>query len=270
MITAENLSFTYENGRVALKNINLRIKKGEYVAILGHNGSGKSTLARHFNGLFIPSSGSVRVNGMDTKSDNDIIKIRQLVGMVFQNPDNQIVSAIVEEDIAFGPENLGIPSDEIRRRVKDSLKKVGMEGFEKNAPHMLSGGQKQKIAVAGVLAMKPACIVLDEPTAMLDPKGRRDIMKVIAELHNEGITVIQITHNMDEAVLAKRVVVMHEGEIFTDTTPAKLFRDVDKLKFMGLEPPQITKLMIRLGLKPALTVDEAYRVISSLKKGTVK
>lgn len=268
MIKAENLSFTYENGRKALKNVNLHIKKGEYIAILGHNGSGKSTLARHFNGLFVPSEGSVKVNGMDTKSDEYIVKIRQLVGMVFQNPDNQIVSAVVEEDIAFGPENLGIPSEEIRCRVRESLKKVGMEGYEKNAPHMLSGGQKQKIAIAGVLAMKPCCIVLDEPTAMLDPKGRRDLMRVLTDLHNDGITVVQITHNMEEAIMAKRIVVMNEGEISIDTTPAKLFRDIDRLRTMGLEPPQITKLMVRLGLEPALTVDEAYRIISGLKKGT--
>lgn len=266
LIKTENLSFIYDNGREVLKNINLHIKKGEYVAILGHNGSGKSTLARHFNGLFIPHKGKVEIDGMDTSLYDNIIKIRQIVGMVFQNPDNQIVAAVVEEDVAFGPENLGIDPPEIRKRVNESLKKVGMEAYIKNAPHMLSGGQKQKIAIAGVLAMKPKCIVLDEPTAMLDPKGRRDLMQVLKELHNDGITVVQITHNMDEAIRAERIIVMNEGEIFADTPPEELFKDMKKLKSLGLEPPQITKLMMNLGIRPALTMEEAYDTIVKLKE----
>jgi len=250
MIKTEGLFYSYENENVLqtiLNDINIEIKKGEFVAILGHNGSGKSTLAKHFNAVLLPMGGKVYIMGMDT-SDNDLIyKIRQNVGMVFQNPDNQIVATVVEEDVAFGPENLGIPSDRIREKVDYALKAVGMYDFRKQAPHLLSGGQKQRVAIAGIIAMSPSCIVLDEPTAMLDPSGRREVMDTIRELNAKmNITIVLITHYMDEAAKADRVIVMEKGNIIMDGTPLKVFTQSKRLKEVGLDVPQVTQLMQEL------------------------
>lgn len=253
IISVRNISFSYENsgssGRSAdiLKNISLEIKKGEFVAVLGHNGSGKSTLARHFNGILTPVSGNVLVSGMDTGDEERIFDIRQKVGMVFQNPDNQIVSAVVEEDVAFGLENLGIPPYEIRSRVDEALKSVNMYEYREHSPSMLSGGQKQRIAIAGIIAMRPECIVLDEPTAMLDPAGRRDVINTIRKLNREhGITVVLITHYMDEAADADRVVVMDKGKIVLDDSPEQVFSEVEKIKSIGLDVPQAAELVYEL------------------------
>jgi len=265
MIKTENLHFAYSGeGQTpdVLKDINTSISHGEFVAILGHNGSGKSTLARHLNALLTPSAGTIWINGKDTKDINHLWDIRQTVGMVFQNPDNQIIATVVEEDVAFGPENLGVPPDEIRRRVDETLKTVGMEEFKLSAPHNLSGGQKQRVAIAGVLAMQPSCIVLDEPTAMLDPSGRREVLNTVMELNREGITIILITHFMEEAVLAKRVLVMHEGEVVLDDAPRGVFSEVGVMKGYSLSVPSVTALAHRLrenGLDVArdvLTVEE--------------
>jgi len=265
MIKTENLHFAYNGeGQTpdVLKGINVSISHGEFVAILGHNGSGKSTLARHLNALLAPSQGVIWINGKDTKDIDHLWDIRQTVGMVFQNPDNQIIATVVEEDVAFGPENLGVPPDEIRKRVDETLKTVGMEEFKLSAPHNLSGGQKQRVAIAGVLAMRPSCIVLDEPTAMLDPSGRREVLNTIQELNREGITIILITHFMEEAVLAKRVLVMHEGEVVLDDTPRKVFSEVGVMRGYSLSVPPVTALAHKLrenGLdvaKDILTVDE--------------
>ena len=230
IIKLENVSFVYESGdededvqiREALSNISFEIERGSFVAVVGPNGSGKSTLAKHLNALLVPSSGSVFVNGMDTAAE-DPIKIRSTVGMVFQNPDNQLVSSIVEDDVAFGPENIGVPSAEIRVRVDEALNKVSMYEHRKKGPHLLSGGQKQRIAIAGVLAMKPECIVFDEPTAMLDPSGRAEIMQIIEELHAEGKTVVLITHFMEEAACADRIILINGGKLLADDTPANIF-----------------------------------------------
>ena len=265
MIKTENLHFAYPGEGASpdvLKNINISISAGEFVAILGHNGSGKSTLARHLNALLAPTQGSIWINGKDTADIKYLWDIRQTVGMVFQNPDNQIIATVVEEDVAFGPENLGVPPAEIRQRVDETLKTVGMEAFSKSAPHNLSGGQKQRVAIAGVLAMRPDCIVLDEPTAMLDPAGRREVLNTIAQLNREGITVILITHFMEEAVLAKRVIVMHEGEVVLDDTPRGVFSQVEAMGRYVLSVPPVTALAYQLreaGLAVAediLTVDE--------------
>jgi len=266
MIKTENVHFAYASegpSTEALKGINLSISKGEFVAILGHNGSGKSTLARHLNALLLPKAGgTIWINGLDTQSLDHLWDIRQTVGMVFQNPDNQIIATVVEEDVAFGPENLGVPSAEIRQRVDETLLTVGMEAFSLSAPHNLSGGQKQRVAIAGVLAMKPDCIVLDEPTAMLDPAGRREVLNTITQLNNEGITIILITHFMEEAALAKRVIVMHEGEIVLDATPREVFSQVEKMQSYVLSVPPVTALahlLRRAGLDVAddvLTVEE--------------
>lgn len=256
IIKTEDLIFDYavfdENGdetgksRV-LSDINLSIKEGSFVAILGHNGSGKSTLAKHFNGILIPSSGKVLVDGIDTSDESRIYDIRQTVGMVFQNPDNQIVATIVEEDVAFALENLGVPPDEIRRRVDEALKTVDMYDYKDHAPHRLSGGQKQRVAIAGIIAMRPRCIVMDEPTAMLDPKGRKEIMATIKMLNREhGITVVLITHYMEEAAKADRVVVIDKGKILLDDVPKKIFSQVELLKSVGLDVPQATELMYEL------------------------
>lgn len=247
MITTENLSFTYnaekDQGRFVLDNLNLKINKGEFVAILGHNGCGKSTLSKHFNGLLLPVGGSVYVDGIDTKDEKTLWEIRRRVGMVFQNPDNQIVATVVEEDVAFAPENLGIPSAEIRQRVDEALKIVDMYRFRKQAPHLLSGGQKQRVAIAGAIAMHPECIVMDEPTAMLDPKGRSEVMDTILKLKKtENMTVVLITHYMDEAAKADRVIVMDQGKIVMDNTPRKVFSQVKQLKKLGLDVPQVTEL----------------------------
>ena len=254
MIEVRDLTFAYpaqeeeqQQGTVALRNVDLTIEKGSFVAVLGHNGSGKSTLAKHMNAVLLPSGGRVFVAGMDTLDEQQIIAIRRAVGMVFQNPDNQIVANVVEEDVAFGPENLGVPSADIRRRVDEALAAVGMDAFTRHAPHLLSGGQKQRIAIAGIIAMAPQCIVLDEATAMLDPAGRREVLATIETLHREmGITVVLITHHMDEAILADRVVVMNEGRVAMDGTPTEVFTRVEELEEMGLTVPDTVQLLYRL------------------------
>ena len=254
MIEVRDLTFAYpaqeeeqQQGTVALRNVDLTIEKGSFVAVLGHNGSGKSTLAKHMNAVLLPSGGRVFVAGMDTLDEQQIIAIRRAVGMVFQNPDNQIVANVVEEDVAFGPENLGVPSDDIRRRVDEALAAVGMDAFTRHAPHLLSGGQKQRIAIAGIIAMAPQCIVLDEATAMLDPAGRREVLATIETLHRDmGITVVLITHHMDEAILADRVVVMNEGRVAMDGTPTEVFTRVEELEEMGLTVPDTVQLLHRL------------------------
>jgi len=231
----------------ALDNINLSIYKGEFVAIIGANGSGKSTLAKHFNALLIPSSGTCHVNGLDTTDSANIWLVRQLVGMVFQNPDNQIVAAVVEEDVAFGPENLGVQPGEISARVTEALHVVGMEEYRYHSPHLLSGGQKQRVAIAGVLAMQSNCLVLDEPTAMLDPKGRQEVLSTVCQLHQERkITVVYITHFMEEAVAADRVIVMNRGKVVMEGSPAQIFSQVTRLKELGLDVPVAAEMAYRL------------------------
>jgi energy-coupling factor transport system ATP-binding protein len=249
-----------------LENLNLTIEKGSFVAILGHNGSGKSTIAKLTNGILFPNKGCVIVDGQETKEDDTIFDIRKKVGMVFQNPDNQIVSSIVEEDVAFGVENLGVPPEECRRRVDEALKMVDMYEYRTKAPNKLSGGQKQRVAVAGIIAMKPQCIVLDEPTAMLDPSGRREVLNTIKMLNKqEGITIVLITHYMDEAVQADRVIVVDDGQIKMDDTPANVFCRVDELKAMALDVPQSTELIYRLGLQSDKTILNADDCVSLLK-----
>lgn len=277
MIDVQGVTFLYESndqGDVveALKDINIEVKKGEFVTIIGHNGSGKSTLAKHINALLKPSQGDVWVKEMNTKDDENTWNIRQTAGMVFQNPDNQIVATIVEEDVAFGPENLGIPSAEIRVRVDEALTTVGMLGFKDKGPHLLSGGQKQRIAIAGVIAMKPDCIVLDEPTAMLDPSGRKDVIDTIKKLNKEeNITVLNITHFMEEAVTSDRVIVMEDGDIVLEGTPREVFSKVAELKALGLDVPQVTDLAFELrkeGIdlpEDILTVDEMVMQLCQLK-----
>ena len=246
MLRTENLSFSYQAGEgeecvPVLKNINLTIERGSIVAILGHNGSGKSTLAKQFNAVYLPSGGKVWVEGYDTADAAVLLEIRRRVGMVFQNPDNQIVANVVEEDVAFAPENLGVPTEEIRRRVDDALAAVGMSEYVRHAPHLLSGGQKQRIAIAGVIAMEPECIVLDEATAMLDPKGRRDVLETVQRLNREkGITIVMITHHMDEAELAHRLI---EGSVYLDGPPRQIFTKVEALRQIGLTVPETVKLL---------------------------
>lgn len=252
IIKTENLCFDYilrdDDGKIieqstALRNVNLSVPEGQFLAVLGHNGCGKSTLAKHFNAILTPTSGKVTVDGIDTADEDRLFDIRQTVGMVFQNPDNQLVATIVEEDVAFAPENLGVPPEEIRVRVDNALKQVDMYEFREHAPHQLSGGQKQRIAIAGIIAMQPRCIVMDEPTAMLDPKGRREVMKTIKRLNREhGITVILITHYMDEAAQADRVVVMDNGSVLMDDVPRDIFARADELRAVGLDVPQVTEL----------------------------
>jgi len=272
-ISVDNLTYEYPGTEdtkpfPVFENLNLQIKDGTFVAILGHNGCGKSTLAKHFNSILLPCGGSVSVYGMDSCDESVLINIRRTVGMVFQNPDNQIVSNIVEEDVAFAPENLGVDPAEIRRRVDEALKLVGMYSFREHAPHMLSGGQKQRIAIAGVIAMEPRCIVLDEPTAMLDPHGRQEVLKTISALNKEkGITVILITHHMSEAALADRIVVMHEGKIIADGTPKEVFSDVEHMYAAQLSVPETTQLLHELNMEgynlplDALSVDECAQVL---------
>ena len=254
-IQTKDLKFTYDDvedgeaGKVheVLKGVNLDIQKGEFVALLGHNGSGKSTIAKMFNAMLLPAGGKVYVEGMDTLDENLVYEIRRRVGLVLQNPDNQLVASIVEEDVAFGPENLGIAPEEIRRRVDDALKAVEMYDYRLNAPYKLSGGQKQRIAIAGIIAMQPECIVLDEPTAMLDPRGREEVLRTIHKLNREkGITIVLITHYMDEAVQAGRVVVMDDGQILLQGTPKEVFSHVELLKQHKLDVPQATELIYRL------------------------
>ena len=267
MLQTEHLSFTYpaEEGQtstVALEDVSLSIERGSFVVVLGHNGSGKSTLAKHMNAVLLPSGGTVYVEGMDTRDEALLLEIRRRVGMVFQNPDNQIVANVVEEDVAFAPENLGVPSEEIRRRVDDALAAVGMSEFTRHAPHLLSGGQKQRVAIAGVIAMAPECIVLDEATAMLDPAGRREVLSAIRALNQErGITVVLITHHMDEAMDADRLIVMNDGKLVMDGAPAEVFTQVEALRAMGLAAPDTVELLYGLrqgGMDvplDALTVD---------------
>ena len=250
MIKAENLSFSYESEGAEVKvfeNLNIEIKDGEFVAVLGHNGSGKSTFAKHLNAILVPKSGKVTVYGIDTADESRIFELRKNVGMVFQNPDNQIVATVVEEDVAFGLENLGVPRDEMRRRVDEALNTVRMYGYRKHAPHLLSGGQKQRVAIAGILAMEPRCIVLDEPTAMLDPIGRDEVMETIRRLNREkGITIVLITHYMDEAVKADRCIVMDRGRIVMDDSPRNIFPRVEEVRALGLDVPQATELVWEL------------------------
>lgn len=248
MLRADNITFSYtDDQHRAVDGLSLRVKRGEYVAVLGANGCGKSTLAKHFNAILLPQAGTVYVEDMSTADEDKLFDIRQKVGMVFQNPDNQIVANVVEEDVAFAPENLGVPPEEIRRRVDDALKAVGMYEFREHAPHLLSGGQKQRIAIAGVIAMQPRCIVLDEPTAMLDPIGRADVLRTIKALNRQrGVTVVLITHHMDEAAQADRLVVMTKGRVIADGAPKEIFQDVEGLKAVGLTVPETTQLLWEL------------------------
>lgn len=251
IIEIDNLYFQYPHGedeepKLAIKGVSLEIEEGSFTAIIGQNGSGKSTLAKNLNGLLLPGKGAVYVSGMDTRDEDKIWDIRQTAGMVFQNPDNQLVSAIVEDDVAFGPENIGIDPVEIRARVDEALDAVKMGKYKRKAPHLLSGGQKQRIAIAGVVAIRPRCIIFDEPTAMLDPRGRKDIMEIIEKLHREGITVILITHFMDEAVKADRVVIMNKGEILLDGTPEHVFSQDELIRSARLDVPMAAEIAIYL------------------------
>ncbi len=281
-IKVEDLSYLYEDdspaGAPVLKNISLQINKGEFVAVLGHNGSGKSTLAKLLNMILLPTSGRIIINGKDISSselsDEEILSLRKTVGMVFQNPDNQLVATIVEDDVAFGPENLGIPSTEIRERVDRALSEVGMLQYAKHEPHRLSGGQKQRVAIAGVLAMLPECIIFDESTAMLDPLGRKDVMESIVRLNREkGITIIMITHYMDEAAMADRIVVLNDGEAILDGTPSEVFEREELLKDCGLAIPQCTELVHKLRragielLGECVTLEDCARLIINSLKG---
>ena len=274
MLQTEHLTFAYpaEEGEsaptAALEDVTLSVEKGSFVVVLGHNGSGKSTLAKQMNAVLLPCGGTVYVDGMDTRQEALLLEIRRRVGMVFQNPDNQIVANVVEEDVAFAPENLGIPTGEIRRRVDDALAAVGMSEFTRHAPHLLSGGQKQRVAIAGVIAMAPECVVLDEATAMLDPSGRREVLSAIRALNRErGITVVLITHHMDEALNADRLIVMNDGRLAMDGTPAEVFTQVDALRAMGLAAPDTVELLYGLrqgGMDvplDALTVEDCAAAI---------
>ena len=272
-IRTEHLKFSYDaqsesGGVTVFDDLNLSIEEGSFVAVLGHNGCGKSTLAKHFNAVLLPAGGSVPVFGMDTSDESLLVDIRRTVGMVFQNPDNQMVANVVEEDVAFAPENLGVPSEEIRRRVDEALKLVGMYDYRLHAPHLLSGGQKQRVAIAGVIAMRPRCIVLDEPTAMLDPHGREEVISTIERLNREmGITVVLITHHMTEAIRAQRVIVMDAGRILADGTPKEVFPQVELLESVGLTVPATTKVLYALNQAgfdlplDALSTEECAQVL---------
>ena len=273
IITVENLAYAYpdldgQKGTQVFENLNLTIESGSFVAILGTNGCGKSTLAKHFNSILLPSGGKVYVDGIDTSDLTRIMAVRRCVGMVFQNPDNQIVANVVEEDVAFGPENLGVAAPEIRRRVDKALKQVGMYEYREHAPHLLSGGQKQRVAIAGIIALEPKCIVLDEPTAMLDPRGRADVMQTVEKLNREkGITVVLITHHMDEAAQAKRVIVLDKGKVAADGTPKQVFAQVEMLHKLGLAAPDSVELCWALRQKgfdlplDALTPEECAQAL---------
>ena len=280
IIEVKNVTYEYtdeENRFTAVKDLSLDIERGSFTVILGHNGSGKSTLAKMLNGLNKPTRGDVFVDGINTKAEETEIEVKRKVGMVFQNPDNQIIASIVEEDVAFGPENLGIPPKEIRRRVDNALEAVDMSDFKKSTPHHLSGGQKQRIAIAGMIAMEPECLVLDEPTAMLDPKGRAEIISTLLRLNREkGMTVVLITHYMDEAALCDRVVVMEKGKVVIDDVPKRVFSEVEKIKKIGLDVPQVTELLFKLremGFdmpEDIITVDECKEVLLQRLKGLKK
>lgn len=277
MIECLDLTFKYINNedgkeKYAIKDVNINVSKGEFLVILGHNGSGKSTIAKHMNALLLPSGGRVLVDGLDTSDEKNLWNIRSSAGMVFQNPDNQLVATIVEEDVAFGPENLGVEPKEIRSRVDESLKSVGMYEYKRHAPHLLSGGQKQRVAIAGILAMRPKCIILDEPTAMLDPSGRKEVISTIKEVNKKyGITIILITHYMDEAAQADRVIVMDGGRIKMEGTPRKVFSKVEEMKKIGLDVPQVTELAYELNKKginigtEILNIDEMVNVLCQLR-----
>lgn len=275
MVECQNVVFRYmkeeEVEKTAVNGVDLNVKKGEFLVILGHNGSGKSTLAKHFNALLLPSEGKVLVDDMDTIDENNLWEIRNRAGMVFQNPDNQIVATIVEEDVAFGPENLGIEPFKIRKRVDEALETVNMSEYKRHAPHLLSGGQKQRVAIAGILSMKPDCIILDEPTAMLDPSGRKEVIQTIKELNkNYGITIILITHYMEEAVEGDRIIVMDEGKVCLEGNPREIFSNVSKMKKIGLDVPQMTELAYELEqhgvniTSDILTIDEMVNALCQL------
>ena len=274
-IDVKNLIYEYKNVdsvRRAVNNINIQIQKGKFIVVLGHNGSGKSTFAKHLNAIFTPTSGTVLIDGLDTKDDNKVLEIRQKCGMVFQNPDNQIVATVVEDDVAFGPENMGVPSHEIRKRVDDALSVVRMSEFAAKAPHLLSGGQKQKVAIAGIIAMKPDCIILDESTSMLDPRGRKEVMNTVKKLNKEeNITLIHITHFMEEAVDADYIYVMEEGEVVLEGTPKEVFINIEKLQSLGLDVPPMTLLCSELKKQDIqispdiLTVEEMIDSLCQLK-----
>lgn len=280
IIEIKNASYIYRGNSedrqdvLALDDVSLSIRQGEFLAVLGRNGSGKSTLAKLMNALILPASGTVVVNGIDTSNEEMLWEIRSSTGMVFQNPDNQIVGTVVEEDVAFGPENLGVPPKEIRTRVDEALEMIGMSEFKKHAPHQLSGGQKQRVAIAGILAMRPKCIVLDEATAMLDPVGRKEVMRILRRLNTEeGITIVHITHHMDEAGMADRVLVIDEGKCVMLGTPRAVFSDVMRIKSLGLDVPQVTELMFELSKSgfdfptDILTVDEAVKHLEAYLSG---
>ena len=277
IIQTEKLVFSYDpesEGEPILKSLDIGIESGSFVAVLGHNGSGKSTFAKHLNGILLPTGGKVWINGMDSMDEEKLLEIRRTVGMVLQNPDNQIVANVVEDDVAFGPENMGVPSEEIRQRVDEALKDVGMFDYRTHAPHLLSGGQKQRVAIAGIVAMRPRCIVLDEPTAMLDPAGRLEVLETVHRLNRElGITVVLITHHMDECIEADRLIVMSDGEIIADGTPREVFPQVELMRSSGLDVPATVGLLYelkKLGYDvplDALTVEECADALYHIFKG---
>ncbi|MFR9275594.1 energy-coupling factor transporter ATPase [Finegoldia magna] len=268
IIEIKNLSFQYEgSSKKVLKNLNIDIKEGEFICVLGHNGSGKSTLAKLINAQFIPTEGDILVGNMNTKDDDSLWNIREMCGMVFQNPDNQLVATIVEEDVAFGPENLGVPREELRKRVDDCLELVGMTEYKRHSPALLSGGQKQRIAIAGILAMNPKCLLMDEPTAMLDPQGRKDILDTVLKLREMGKTIIHITHYMEECVNADRIIVINEGNVVLEGTPREVFSNVEQMKEIGLDVPEPTEISYLLNKsninvrRDVLTVDELVEAL---------
>lgn len=268
IIEIKNLSFQYEgSSKKVLKNLNINIKEGEFICVLGHNGSGKSTLAKLINAQFIPTEGDILVGNMNTKDDDSLWNIREMCGMVFQNPDNQLVATIVEEDVAFGPENLGVPREELRKRVDDCLELVGMTEYKRHSPALLSGGQKQRIAIAGILAMNPKCLLMDEPTAMLDPQGRKDILDTVLKLREMGKTIIHITHYMEECVNADRIIVINEGDVVLEGTPREVFSNVEQMKEIGLdvpEPTEISYLLNKSNINVRRDVLTVYELVEAL------
>lgn len=268
----KNLSFQYEgSSKKVLKNLNIDIKEGEFICVLGHNGSGKSTLAKLINAQYIPTEGDILVGNMNTKDDDSLWDIREMCGMVFQNPDNQLVATIVEEDVAFGPENLGVPREELRKRVDECLELVGMSEYKRHSPALLSGGQKQRIAIAGILAMNPKCLLMDEPTAMLDPQGRKDILNTVLKLREMGKTIIHITHYMEECVNADRIIVINEGDVVLEGTPREVFSNVEQMKEIGLDVPEPTEISYLLNKsninvrRDVLTVDELVEALEGVR-----